>query len=143
MAFVDKSASDLYATCATVIPVLFLAAAVQGTYYQALLDWSWEVGGKINLIAMIANPVASIKKISASAILRNLAWAILLVAGAGEFLALYAIYRGSESWHWQRLVVFLSTLALMLVVVVGPPMTYRGAIKKKQREAQEQRGAGS
>jgi hypothetical protein len=32
--------SDFYVVCATVIPVLFLALAVQGDSYQALLDAS-------------------------------------------------------------------------------------------------------
>jgi hypothetical protein len=69
--------ADFYVTCATVIPVLFVAVAVQGRTYESIL-----------------RVVASPGSISFSAL--QLGMLILIAGGAGEALAIFVLYRGSE-----------------------------------------------
>jgi len=80
----------LYATAATVIPVLFLAIAVQGPAYQNMLQASVarvrSQPGARGPRRVLGNVV--------SWLLLAAAYVILIAAGAGELGALVAMYSG-------------------------------------------------
>jgi len=120
--FVAKNFNaDFYVTCATVIPVLFLAVAVQGRAYESVLRaarmaaqarhgkrWTRQLG-----------PVG----IAVS--LRLIAYAVVFAGGYGEFLALWALYLRSEL-RGMRASVLAATVALVVVVSAGPALAYLG-----------------
>jgi hypothetical protein len=123
--------SDFYVTCASVIPVLFLAVAVQGRAYEsvvrALVKVPVEIKKKaeasdLSFWALIASSYR------ASAVLLT-ALAILVAGGVGEVLALQVLYTGSER-PGQRLWVFVMTLLLLAVVIVGPALALWRAYTK-------------
>ena len=134
----DKFQPDFYVTCATVIPVLFLALAVQGRAYNWLLNTAEQVdpdrrvsepvGDKPNV--QRARPgLLGIRWMTSALV----SWALLIIAllivvlgGAGEALALYVLYRGSEAMGDRRLVL-LATLALLIAVIAGPLLAVTGS----------------
>jgi hypothetical protein len=128
----NKFPSDFYVTCATVIPVLFLAVAVQGRTWESMLrsyrtadqvasedfarKWrgarSWRERAKV---VFVGRGSANFKS-------SNLTLAILYVIAAGtfgEFMALLTLYRGSEV-RGGRFIVFVATLILVAAVAAGP-----------------------
>ena len=130
--------SDFYVTCATVIPVLFLAVAVQGRVYESvvralrradmtafryeLAQRSWSGSGR-DLSApgragLLLRARADLAGVATLALL-YVAALILIAGGAGEALALWILYRGSEV-SGGRPVVLGSTLVLVAVVVTAP-----------------------
>jgi hypothetical protein len=126
--------ADFYVTSATVIPVLFLAVAVQGRVSEGV-ERSW--------MAMQRDPYASqpwmrwIKK-WALVYLWFAVPVILVFSGfIGEFGALSALYRGSED-PGQRADVFIATLILVFIVALGPlhvsrPKAIKRAIDEHRR----------
>jgi hypothetical protein len=130
VAFVHKQFSpDFYITCATVIPVLFLAVTVQGPAWRWVLSTferadrysnpilkrllrleSAAQGGRWThetLAELMTIPLVVIVLVSVTA------------CGLGEGLALYVLYRGSESMGDRR-DVFVATLFLVATVLAGP-----------------------
>jgi hypothetical protein len=114
--------SDFYVTCATVIPVLFVAIAVQRGPYKLLLHASMAA----------VRATAAVSRVSRRRALPALAWALLIrfsayaivLAGLyGEFYALMALYSASER-SGQRVTVFVMTLILLFAAVVGPVWEY-------------------
>jgi len=129
----DKFPSDFYVTCATVIPVLFLAVAVQGRTWESMLRsyrmadhvasadfarrWrdaqsGWGGEGLLNLR----------RRGSANFKSSNLTLAIVYIIAAGtfgEFMALLSLYRGSEV-NGGRFIVFVATLILVAAVAADP-----------------------
>ena len=106
--------ADFYITCATVIPVLFLAVAVQGQAYEAVLISARHQ-------ARTGRHDRRISKLSSgfwSWLLRLVAYAILLAGVVGELGALLTLYDGREGG--AKLFVLLSTLALVIAVAAGP-----------------------
>jgi hypothetical protein len=114
--------SDFYVTCATVIPVLFLAYAVQGRVYVSLLRASFS-GMRASLPSAKVNTRRWRGALAGPLLLRSVAYAIVLAGAYGEFSALSALYSGSEQ-PGQRVQVFVMTLVLLVAVVVGPLWTY-------------------
>jgi hypothetical protein len=111
--------SDFYVTCATIIPVLFLAVAVQGRSYGSLLERSLAVaqdvrgdGWRQKLWPYIA-----------SRLLKFLAYTIWIAGGLGEGLALTVLYRSSATPD-DRMMVYLATLVLVAAVATGPLSSY-------------------
>ena len=105
-----------YATVATVIPVLFIAIAVQGTMYHEIM----------RLMSSLRVPSMQIS--SRGVLLYALrgvagltAFFILLAGGAGEFWAIYYLYLGHDDISGRRnelqLMVFL-----IIMVLLGPAM---------------------
>jgi len=97
--------ADFYVTCATVIPVLFLAVAVQGRAYESVLRsahlrsetwkfWRWTLPYTV-------------------------AGSVLIAAALGEYLALLVLYLGWD-WSGARGMVFACTLILVTAVGAGP-----------------------
>jgi hypothetical protein len=107
-----------YATVATVIPVLFLAIAVQGTAYQELLK----------IVARAVHQAQNIREGDAQSPLRpiavagtavGMAYGVLLYGVVAEFLAL-------ASLGWQRQVVarpldYLWACGFLLATAAAPP----------------------
>jgi hypothetical protein len=126
----DKFPSDFYVTCATVIPVLFLALAVQGQTYNWLMGRYWERGRafirKIIRMGSVQESASDgqhapgiISSTLAFVFFGSIATAIIVCGGGGETAALVALYRGAE-FHDVRPVVLGSTLFHVAVVVGGP-----------------------
>jgi hypothetical protein len=102
--------SDFYVTCATVIPVLFVALIVQGGAYEAMLRTALDAAQTLprrnrDIFAAHALPVAAY---------------LTFVAGLiGEALALFFLYRGADT-HAMRIIVLIMTLILLVVVTAVP-----------------------
>ena len=139
VAFVRTQFSpDFYITCATVIPVLFLAVTVQGPAWGWVLSTSERAG-------RYSNPILRRLLRLESAVPGDRRWqrtrktlaelmivplvVILLVSvtacGLGEGLALYVLYRGSESVGDRR-DVLVATLFLLAAVLAGRCWWARG-----------------
>jgi hypothetical protein len=114
---------DFYVTCATVIPVLFLAVAVQGRPYQSVLGASLKAAqpmrGGPRMHRLAGRPMRRLGSYVASRFLDLIAFTILSAGVLGEFLALLALYRGSDN-PGTRMTVLLATLVLVVAVVTGP-----------------------
>jgi hypothetical protein len=110
---------DFYVTCATVIPVLFLAAAIQGNAYTNVLGAAMK--------AAETEPGATrgtkAYAFARSRLLRLIGYWIWCAGAIGEFLALLALYQGHED-SGSRLMVFLSTILLVVAVAAGPLDSY-------------------
>jgi len=138
-------ASDFYVTCATVIPVLFLAVAVQGRAYERVLRTAnsasaYFVRSMISLVWPLFARVLGVSRpperhrspwhgprmILAGitfTLLQGAAMIILLAGGIGEGTAIYVLYRGSERMG-DRYLVLLATLALAAAVFAGPLLAF-------------------
>ena len=120
--------SDFYVVCATVIPVLFLALAVQGDAFKSLLDAA--------LKARMTKPgdsrVRKLVAIARAKILQEVGYFIWLAGAIGECLALWVLYRDQEQPS-DRLIVLWSTGFLVLMVAMGPLNAYVELRKKIDR----------
>jgi len=106
----EKFNADFYVTCATVIPVLFLAAAVQGQAFIFLLQRAGRGTSRQRQWLTLR--------------FFRLRVAAIVIAGiVGEPVALWALYRESER-PWQRPTVLAATLILLLAVAAAPVGTY-------------------
>ena len=113
-----------YATVATVIPVLFLAIAVQGPAYQNML--------RASVTAVRSQPGARrprrVLGHIASWLLLATAYVILLSAVFGEIEALLPMYVGTEA-AGTRVGALLPTLLLLLATVTGPTVALAKAFR--------------
>jgi MFS family permease len=124
-AALTPSLMAFYATVATVIPVLFIALAVQGTIVQqiaslvsAVSGWfatRWQVpGGRVRRIVAYAAAVYGLVGL----------FAVITVAGGwGEFFSLYALYQGQDDMTGRRWILAFA-LALIIMVVAGPFLAF-------------------
>jgi len=99
--------ADFYVTCATVIPVLLIAAAVQGQAVIFLLNRA----GRRTL------------RHRELRFLRFRASLIVIAGVVGEVIALLALYWRSDM-PWQRLMVLAATLVLFGAIAGGPITAY-------------------
>jgi len=109
-----------FATAATVIPVLYLALAVQGRAYGTLI----QIANRAEQEAAVRARARGRKRWGlgpTGTIAGSLASCILLYAGTGEFQALDALYTGSEDGNGQY--VLFSTSFLIILVAGGPVIT--------------------
>ena len=106
---------NFYIVCATVIPVLFLAVAVQGGAYKSVLTAA--------MTAARTKPSDGWKRqLRALALSRTLqlaGYAIWCAGALGELLALMVLYQGHEEGG-TRITVFLATAFLAFVASAGP-----------------------
>lgn len=132
--------ADFYVTCATVIPVLFVALALQLRPSEFLLGgWSGFLG---------PNPDPNARLPSWPSVVGTvlLTWAFLgavVAGGLGEGAAALALYRGSET-HGTRLFVLVCTLALVALVAGGPIAGAVAAMfpgRRGQADSDEDEGA--
>src|SRR5690348_5357412 len=85
--------SDFYVTCAAVIPVLFLAAAVQGGPFKLLLRASMAAT-RANAAVSKASRRRALPAFARSSLIRITAYTIVVAGAFGEVNALTALYRG-------------------------------------------------
>jgi hypothetical protein len=109
--------ADFYVTCATVIPVLFLATAVQGQTFVVLL------------LQRSGRRTARRRELVTLQFLRLRIAGIVIAGVVGEPIALLALYRESE-WPWQRPVVLVATLGLLVAVAAAPISAYADRVVK-------------
>jgi len=106
--------SDFYVTCATVIPVLYLAVALQGKTWDSFMQSAWAAvqGRPRGEPKYRLTPIRGIGVVVAATY-------IMLAGGVGEAFALLALYRGSDV-PTERTIVLGATLLLVFVVVAIP-----------------------
>lgn len=102
--------SDFYVTCATVIPVLFLAIVVQGGTYESMLRSAKAAAQKL--------PRRQ-RDYAAAELLPAAAYLALIAGLIGEIGALIVLYNGSDT-RTDRTVVLVATLFLLVIVAAGP-----------------------
>jgi hypothetical protein len=105
-----------------VIPVLFLAYAVQGRVYESLLRASFS-NMRVSLPSAKVNTRRWRGALAEPLLLRFVAYAVLVLGVYGEYSALMALYSDSEQ-PGQRPEVFVLTLVLLVAVVIGPVWHY-------------------
>jgi hypothetical protein len=105
---------DFYDTCATVIPVLFLAVAVQGTSYRDLLRMLVKASGA----RWNGPPLRVFWAYTATALAWIVGFLLVAVGLVGEIAALYTLYLDREDG--ARGLVLAATLALLVTAVLGP-----------------------
>ena len=110
--------SDFYVTCATVIPVLFVAIAVQRGPYKIFLQASMAAIRATAAVSRVSRRRA-LPKLAWAMLIRISAYAIVLCGFYGEFYALMALYSSSET-SGQRVTVFVMTLILLFAAIAGP-----------------------
>jgi hypothetical protein len=164
--------SDFYVTCATVIPVLFVALAVEKGPYEAVIRaWRKAQSASVNFeqtalrasqaIIRAAGEIMEIAEqdaviatgqeagtepssrrwqkmhaagtaIGATVIapfLSLFAAAIVWAGAFGEGMAVYVLYKGSDS-PGDRQLVLIATLFMVGAVTIGPFLTYmRGTLE--------------
>jgi formate hydrogenlyase subunit 3/multisubunit Na+/H+ antiporter MnhD subunit len=115
--------SDFYVTCASVIPVLFLAVSLQGSAWGSLRRQTFGAADALERFGR-SSPV---RRIFTSVLVSTVGAALLIMfaGGVGEFFALLALFGGSE-FPGQRVIVFVATLILVAAVVVTSYMTFMG-----------------
>jgi hypothetical protein len=102
--------SDFYVTCATVIPVLFVALIVQGGTYEAMLRTALDAAQTL--------PRRN-RDIAAAHVLPVVAYLTFAAGLLGEALALVVLYRGADT-HAIRISVLITTLILLVMVTAVP-----------------------
>ena len=117
--------SDFYVTCATVIPVLFVAIAVQRGPYKLFLQASMAAIRATAAVSRVSRKRA-LPKLAWAILIRISAYAIVLCGFYGEFYALMALYSSSET-SGQRVTVFVMTLILLFAAIAGPLWEYTKA----------------
>jgi heme exporter protein D len=153
--------TPFYATAALLIPVLFLAIAVQGRAFRQVINAQGHVatGGARAARRALGQPSAAwlteLRKASAAmgrlapaliAVgLLDLAAILIIAAGSiGELLAVYALYQGHDD-PGIRLTVLLSAALLTCVVIIEPVQArariFR-AVRRRRRQRRRDRAAG-
>ena len=137
----NKFPSDFYVTCATVIPVLFLAVAVQTRFSEHIVRTIWVLGKHSSTSPGEATRgerwKRRVKTGAAYVGVQLLAWlaALTLVAGGvGELLALLALYRGSETGGGRESVFGLMLVLLAAVIGVTFVTLVRSAVSAALHE---------
>lgn len=133
-ATLSSSLIAFYATAATVIPVLFVALAVQGAAGQ-------QIGRLLNIMSVWGGRSAQRTAVAAIAVV-VLTGSFGLIVGAGgldEFLAIYALYQGQDIID-TRQSVLMSVLSLIIIAVAGPLLTFFGTIYRHSLEEYRKEG---
>ena len=115
-----------YATIATVIPVLFLAIAVQGTIYQDLIKGATKSAASSQ--AQGREPHYAVFLLALSAL-------VVIYGGAGELFALMALAHRADG-PAQQWVTEPGGLVLTIIAAAGPARAFLkafAAVMKKDR----------
>jgi hypothetical protein len=128
-----------YATAATIIPVFFLALAVQGRMYADLLQTARALARARRHPVFTRTADGRLPRSSRLEMgtVNGLAWfAALLIPISGFFGeqgAIIALYRGSDNSS-TRIIVLVSTLFLLVAVAMGPVVTFIRLPYREQRK---------
>lgn len=107
------------------IPVLFLAVAVQGNSYKTLLDTALKVRATNGSDGWRRKWTARIR----ARALQRIGYAIWCAGALGEFMALMVLYQEHEQ-SGTRITVLLCTVLLVFAVAMGPLNAYNETRKK-------------
>jgi hypothetical protein len=112
-----------YATTATIIPVLFLALAVQGRTYENLMTTFTDAWPRWTI------PGQWIRSLPAGAIAltASIAGFILLYSAASEIAAIYALYQ-QQAAHSTAQAVLIAVTFMVIMTAAGPTLTYWRAV---------------
>jgi hypothetical protein len=123
--------TEFYATAATIIPVLFLAVAVQGNTYDVLIRALGTSRGRMRdrrsplpqrLVALVATEATFL-----------LACAILIYGALNEGIAVYALYKQKAE---EPAATLFAVIFLVAVSAAGPTLAFlRAATGTTQPEA--------
>jgi hypothetical protein len=113
--------STFYAVAATVIPVLFLAVAVQGRGYKNLMKALDVMDQGSDPDIPLAKADAAI--FAATAVLVTIATLILAAAVLSEILAVYALYQ-QQARSTTGQTVIISVILLTIATATGPALTF-------------------
>lgn len=102
--------ADFYVTCATVIPVLFLALVVQGGTYESMLRTALEAAHR--------QPMRS-RDGAVATLLPLIPYFALMSGVLGEAAALSALFSGSDT-KTGRTAVLVMTLTLVIAAAAAP-----------------------
>jgi len=128
--------STFYATAATIIPVLFLAIAVQGQMYGDLLKAARRASLRADRGVGSIGPIGMVLALIAWGATWLLALFLLVVGTYGELAAIYALYeRHPES------LVFLSTVILVVAVAIAPAWALGRFLYREARGPKSRVGA--
>jgi hypothetical protein len=116
-----------YATAATIIPVLFLAIAVQGRIYESIVTRAAEY---IRSARTGWTSYQRFVAVQASALIMAVAGILLTSAVFGEILALFLLARGGSDNGGVRNFVMSSAAALVIAAAIPAVGVFvRGAIR--------------
>jgi len=120
--------STFYLAAATIIPILFLAFAVQGPAYQNLMQNYATLGERIETIERTETTGRLPSRrwwgtTLTVALLTAVILAIPVLGVMGEIAALYALYN-QQIWAGGGQVVFLGVILLLLATAIGPVLTW-------------------
>jgi hypothetical protein len=121
-----------YATAATIIPVLFLAIAVQGRGYQNLINALADIDRR-----RTSSPRGDWKPIpltAASFVLFSAAALIVVYGVASEIFAIYALYQ-QQARSSTGQTVLTGLIILTIATAAGPALTFLGYNYRYIRDA--------
>jgi hypothetical protein len=121
-----------FATIATIIPVLFLALAVQGGSYDGLLRLALRMGRAERAeeqVRLLAPRRGSVAVRHLPRIMMSIAFVIVAAGFYGETDSILSLYFQRDS-HGSGVVVLVAALILTLAAVAGPTSSYLTAIDK-------------
>jgi hypothetical protein len=108
-----------YATAATIIPVLFLALAVQGPAYQRVFRAGMVTFAGVTADGRRRTVLARTVNFVAAYLLATLISATLFAGAAGELIAIYALYQQHDQ-ATTRQKVLLSAMFLVIATTAVP-----------------------
>ena len=122
------SSIAFYATAATVIPVLFIALAVQGTAYQTVLKTLDAADRRQTAVGLRSRRAAvfGLSYLLLAAIALGFL-AILALATYAEVLAIYALYQGHAS-NSTALGVLTGVIVLVIATAAAPVLAFLGTL---------------
>lgn len=110
--------ADFYVTVATVIPVLYLAIAIQGRTYEAMIK------AAMKYYPTYVQEGQSYKRLRAFMIgtsITAVALALVLSSAISEMIALYALSKESQNPGVRNFI--MNTMIALLLAVTIPPVT--------------------
>jgi hypothetical protein len=126
--------ADFYVTAATVIPVLFLALTLEGSFYKGLLDRIIAPGKPDSPEDSYQGPTDTMILVGAIAVFA--AWCLLGMGFLGEFFAITALKDHYADAQTQALVYWFFII-LSAFTVAGPAGSYARAVRDSWRGARE------
>jgi hypothetical protein len=131
----DNFPSDFYVTCATVIPVLFIAFAIEARQLQPPLAAGYRA------FRRLVGREGRFRDFVLFAVGLFLPAIIVAFGLAGELGALAALYYGADV-RSLRIITFASTAVLLVAVVLGASNSALTAATKAVPPRQEASGEG-